>query len=148
MNSSALLEAMRALQKRDLLEGELSTTLERRGFTVAAIESAMTQLRHWGFLDDARVANHFAESFLRQRKGGPLKLQAHLVQRGMDQSEAEDLARALFDEQTQDELARTLIGRLKPKSPDKGYRQLLARGFDAEVADRALRGYFGDSLDS
>ena len=77
--------ALRMLTRREHCEAEVRQKLESRGFDEIASDSAIEELKNYGYLSDAR----FAEAFLRYRlqRGEALWMAAAKArQKGVDES--------------------------------------------------------------
>jgi len=143
MATSVRESAMNYLARREHSRLELEQKLARREFEQAEISMALDRLVDDGLLSDAR----FAESFVharRQRGNGPLKIQAELKMRGVN----ETIIRQYLDPQEPRwyELACRVrskrFGKVLPDEYAQRMRQarfLQQRGFNHEQINRALK---------
>lgn len=144
----ALLIALKALRCSDKLESELYGLLEIKGFPAHTISSTLDQIRRWGFLDDERVLQSWADSYRRRNRGGKAKLASLLIRRGLSENESESLAELLISDEDEREMAEETLRTKNPKSAPQAYRSLISKGFSESVAEDAVRGYFGEALDN
>lgn len=143
MATSVRESAMNYLARREHSRLELEQKLARKEFEQAEISAALDRLVDDGLLSDAR----FAESFVharRQRGNGPLKIQAELKMRGVN----ETIIHQYLD--AQQPLWYELACRVRSKRFGEGlpgeYEQrmrqarfLQQRGFSHEQINRALK---------
>lgn len=137
--------ALRLLTQREYCEVELRRKLQGRGIDDIAIDSALEELKGYGYLNELR----FAESFLRSRlqRGEALWLAAQKAsQKGVD-AQALQLAReSLSEEFDAWAMSRELIVLRDPQGlrhQDRRVWQRLARflqnkGFDTDTILRTL----------
>lgn len=84
--------ALRLLARREHTRSELARKLRQRGES-DGMDGVLDALERDGLLSDAR----FAEAYVRMRVGrgyGPLRIQAELMERGVDPGQAETSLRA------------------------------------------------------
>jgi regulatory protein len=134
--------ALRLLAQRSLSEAELRQRLHRREFPDNAIEQAVTAMRGYRYLDDAKLAEGVRNAAERRGKG-PRWIQSTLRRRGVDATLAERAAQVDVDSQTTQALT-LLQSRFSGGLPDartrqRAYRLLLSRGFSYESVASALR---------
>ncbi len=139
--------AVGLLSRRDHSREELKQKLRSRGFVVSEIETAISRVDDWGYLNDAR----FAEGFVRYRSArglGPIRLANELRERGV----ASELIRQTLAEAEQDwftlclEVCERKFGSPLPtdfKARAKVQRYLAYRGFDMEQIRYALESLRG-----
>lgn len=128
-----------------MLEATLRERLAGRGISEDAIHQVVNQLQKWGFLNDDRALSGWIEPFRTKPSGGPAKLAALLMRKGLEESLAIELAERAFADSNPVELASELLDKRKPKNPGQAYRYLLAQGIESEAAEIAVAGYFPDS---
>ena len=119
--------------------------LEPFALSDAAITKLLDQLEKEGFLNEARYADHFAVSKLRQNGWGKLKIRAALREKGIGE---ENVAAALeaIDHGEYAQVVRAQVKKqwAKEKGRDRFERQqrvlrhLIARGFEADRVRAAL----------
>lgn len=86
-------------------EAELTRRLGRKGYSEAAIASALDRCRELGYLDDARFALERSRSLLRSGRAVGRRLLGDLAQRGV----AEAVARAAVEEAEEEFDPQTLL---------------------------------------
>ena len=139
----ALGDAYRHLAMRDRTEAEIRRCLGRRGHAAEVADGAVAELRHQGYLDDARFARRFAEDRRTLDGWGLERIRVRLAELGV----AGDLVEACCPNVPEDELAAAvdvLRRRLLRTPRDERERQralglLVRRGFELELAYDAVR---------
>jgi SOS response regulatory protein OraA/RecX len=140
------LVALEELQKADRLKAEVKHTLANRGIPPEVVESVLDRLTAWRFLDDPRTVDGRV-SRMRRRRLGRARIAAELVQRGAPEDEVASRLNEITDE-SEIELAASLIREKGKDSPAKAGRFLSNRGFDEETIDSALQRVFHDLEDT
>ncbi len=136
--------AYQALGRRERTVAELRTLLERKRVEPAAIDTAVTELRRAGWLDDARYAKRFAEDKRTLDHWGSERIARDLRRRGVA---PEHVEAAVASRGRTDELATALLvlqQRLSVPPDDdrernRAWRLLIRRGYEAELAYEAVR---------
>jgi regulatory protein len=132
------------LSRREHSEQELARKLAARGYTDETVEATVAALVAQGLLSNARYAESFVHSRV-ERGQGPLKIQAELRERGID----DVLIDTCLDDYAprwHDLLKQVRLKRFGPARPDnfrersRQMRFLLQRGFTAEQIDALFRG--------
>jgi len=137
--------ALRMLTRREHCEAEVRNKLLQRGFDEIAIDSAIEELKGYGYLSESR----YAEAFLRyrmQRGEAPWMAAAKARQRGADESALQaalEEAEASFDAA---EACRELLNSRDPgqlrrddeRVWQRHARFLRNRGYDAATILRVL----------
>jgi regulatory protein len=128
---SALADAVRLLEARDLTRAELLARLALRGHAEDEAADAVARLEQRGFVRDARVAERAVELGKTRRGVGLARLRAELEDRGTDPA-ATETATEGYDERA---VAEKVLAAKFPTGGDpvKAARLLAARGFDEEV---------------
>jgi regulatory protein len=134
--------ALGLLARREHSRRELTRKLAARGFPDDVIAPALDELERSGSLADAR----FTDSFVRSRvaKGqGPQRIRAELAQRGISDTEADEVLRGT-DVDWRATIRAVRRKRFGPKPPRdfaeraRQARFLQYRGFDSEQIRAAL----------
>ena len=136
--------AWQAVGIRDRTVTELRAFLERKRAEPAAIEAAVAELRHAGYLDDAGYARRFAHDKRTLERWGSERIARDLRRRGVA---PEHVQAALEEQSWQAELssALVLLSQRTPQPPadDRGRRRLwgllVRRGYTPELAYEAIR---------
>jgi regulatory protein len=138
---------LRLLAVRGRSRHELLTALERKGFSEPVRNTALEQVRSWGYLDDARFARERAAVLLQRGKYGPRAVQQRLEAHGLSREESRAAVAAAsgtveFDAEASARQVlerRGLAGRtLEPKEQARAGRLLVSRGFSEDVIQRVL----------
>jgi regulatory protein len=123
---------------------ELRGLLERKRVEPAAIESAVTELRQAGYLDDASYARRFAQDKRTLERWGRERIAQDLCRRGV----ASEHVEAALDGQSREielDNALELLAQRVPLPPtddrerERAWRLLVRRGYTAELAYEAVR---------
>jgi regulatory protein len=135
--------AMDLLARREHSVLELTRKLQARGFEPQLVDAALQQLVADGLLSDARFAETFVYSRL-QRGSGPAKIRAELRERGVADSNVEQVMAGHEDDWLQ--LLRAVRDRkFGPEAPGdyreraRQMRFLQGRGFTSEQIGRLFR---------
>jgi len=123
----------------------LSTRLQRRGFSAAASEMAVTRCRQLGYVDDTSLARSVATRL--QRSGhGASRIAAELRARGISRDAASSAMESLDpdDGERALEVGRRLVERELRRGDDAGMRRRIAgalqrRGFSGSIIAATLR---------
>ncbi len=139
---AAYAQALKLLARREHSHGELRLKLRHRGMDTADIAAALEQLVQHGYLSDLRYAQARVTE-LRRRRYGPLRAQAELRARGID----DDTISSVLDLEQPDwysaccEVRENRFGRAPPSNAVERSRQqrhLQARGFTGGQIRQAL----------
>lgn len=143
--SEALVKARAYCARQERAQQEVRDKLHAWEVPAKDIEPIISQLIGEGFLSEARFAEHFAVSKLRQKGWGLRKIEAALKQRRVSEPCIRAALKAIDREEKEARL-RELVARrwLREREPDafRKRQKLLAyflrRGFTAEEVERAL----------
>jgi regulatory protein len=121
--------------------------LEGRGVTKANVEEVIGRLREYGYLDDAKFAQSFAQIRLRERPIGRRRLQRDLWLKKVDKQTAETALDEVFEATPEQDLIDRAIAkrvrlRGKPKTREdakKLFDHLLRQGFEFELVSEKVR---------
>lgn len=121
--------------------------LEGRGATSAIVESVISRLREYGYLDDARFAHSYASLRVQQRPIGRQRLQRDLWLKKIDKQTADAALDQVFAVTPEAEMIdRAIEKRLrlrgKPKNraeAKKLFDHLLRQGFAFELVSEKVR---------
>ncbi len=137
--SQAYQSALRWLGRRDYTRYEMAHRLRAKGFAEPVIEEVLHRLEAERWLSDERVRERLIERLTEQEPSGNQRIEQELRRRGL----------ALPAGLPEDELKRAVEALHQrfghpPAEVDSAtcarwYRFLLRRGFEPEVAERALR---------
>ena len=135
------------LARRELSTAQLKARLLEREHASEDVEAAIEQLKETGALDDARVARAYAETALKVKGRGRLRIQRELSEMGIPREiAAAALADAFADVDERGLIAKALKkklqGRRKIDSPGeyaRVYQFLMRQGFSPAAVSAALR---------
>jgi regulatory protein len=139
----AMALAVRALNRRERTRAEMLEHLLGRDIEPEAVEAALTELAHQGYLDDSRFARMFVEDKRSLEQWGVERIRRELAARGVGRDHVQT---ALGGDAPDDELdrARALLRRRFPDGPrDRREREralavLLRKGYEYDLAAAAL----------
>ena len=144
--SQALVAALKMLARRDYFSAELADRLAKKDFRPKIVEDVLNRCADMGYLDDATLADRFAELRAPSRGWGPARLRAELRTKGVDEAisqKASELPEAILDQ-----AMATALRRASARAREGWWRtgegrslmisSLLRRGFDPEEARRAV----------
>jgi len=144
--TSAYVDALKMLGRRELSEAQIRQRLARRGHGEAAVDAAVARLKEERAIDDARVAGAIARTEV-TRKRGRLRVSRQIQSAGIAASVAKSAVDEVFDAIDDDSLieaalARRLKGRERAADDrewQRLYRYLLAQGFEADRVAKVMR---------
>ena len=144
----AVVIAMKSLVRRSRLSGEISKSLQSKGYLNEEIEATLRFLSGNGLIDDEKAIAEQVESRSGRRSVGSERLRSELLSKGATASQVEEALASRIDE---DELAAMLAAlagrRWNPLERDRAGRFLASRGFDPELIPAALDRSFGPEAD-
>ena len=140
--NTAFDKALTHLSATNKTEKEMRTFLAKKGYLPAVADYVIEKLRAYNFLNDAQYAEIYAEHAAKN-KGGRL-IRMELRGKGIDERSIDEALSAL-DEGQEAEAAKTLLQKymrgkeINVQNLQKGYRYLMGKGYDYEVAKQALK---------
>lgn len=139
--NTAFDKALTHLSATRKTEKQVRSYLSDKGYLPAVIDYVAEKLRSYNFLNDGEYADTYVE-FAARKKGNKL-IRMELRAKGVSDAEI-DTALESVDEETELLAAKELLQKyMRGKSADvqtlqKAYRYLMGKGFDYDVAKRAL----------
>lgn len=139
--NTAFDKALTHLSATRKTEKQVRSYLSDKGYLPAVIDYVAEKLRSYNFLNDGEYADAYVE-FAAKKKGNKL-IRMELRAKGVSDAEI-DTALESVDEETELLAAKELLQKyMRGKSADvqtlqKAYRYLMGKGFDYDVAKRAL----------
>jgi regulatory protein len=145
--ADAYVTALRLLARRELSEAQVRTRLERREFSLAQIDAAVTRLHEERALDDRRTALACARTEAHVKRHGRHRALRAVEALGIERGLARDAVAEVFGELDEDSLiAQALERRVRrgvsideAATARRVHRYLLAQGFDAARVNAAIR---------
>jgi regulatory protein len=138
----ALVAAVGALRRRERTVAEMFTWLRERQVTEEVVDDVISELVEVGELDDDRFAHAFAADKRELAGWGSERIEAALVDRGLERSLAE-LASGEDREGQLDRAAGLLLTRHGPPEDEASRARALSfltrRGYEYELAYDAIR---------
>jgi regulatory protein len=121
--------------------------LESRGATEEVVETVVSRLREYGYLDDERFALSYASLKVKQKPVGRRRLEQELTMKKVDPAVADEALDAVFAETSEEELIEQAIekrlrirGRPKNRVDAKSlFDHLLRLGFPFESVSQKVR---------
>ncbi|MCB0864977.1 MAG: RecX family transcriptional regulator [Solirubrobacterales bacterium] len=139
---AAMVAAVGALRRRERTVAEMHEWLTGRDVRSDVIDAVISDLTEVGELDDDRFGREFARDKRELSGWGPERIEAALVDRGLERSLAESVAVEGHDEQLERATAqvRGRFGELRDDGDRNRALQFLARrGYGYELAYDAVR---------
>lgn len=148
--------AIRLLGARALSSAEVREKLRARAAGAADVDAVLRKLNEYGFLDDARFAEHFAAARRDNQGFGRFRVTQDLRKRRVAPALAEKAAAEAFAEVDELEQARRYLERkyrgkdaaaffAEQKHLASAYRRLRLAGFGSAAAIRVLKQYTKDA---
>jgi regulatory protein len=142
--------AYRFLGHRDRTVAEVCERLSAEGVEPAVVDETVGELRHLGYLDDARYAQRFAEDRRTIDAWGAERIERRLLAVGVDPVL---IAAALDERDTGEELeaALAVLRRRFERPPahdrerDRALGLLVRKGYELELAYDAVRAFERDA---
>jgi regulatory protein len=140
---------LRMLARRELSTSQLRARLLEREHSSADVDAAIEQLKESGALDDARVARAYAETALKVKGRGRLRIQRELSEMGIPREVAAAALADTFGEIDERGLiAKAITKRLRgkrkvdtPAEYARLYQFLVRQGFSPAAVSAALRSH-------
>lgn len=140
----AKLRAMHLLQKMDRTQAEIQKKLERGGYPAGAIEAAISYVKSFGYVNDARYASSYAES--QKEKKGRNRIRMELLQKGISQELVQQALDSLEETTDSRQVIRELLekkrkGNVRPDEKEKQrlYGFFMRKGFSSSDILAVLR---------
>jgi regulatory protein len=147
MPSSAYLDGLRMLARRELSEAQVRQRLARRDHDPDEIDTAVARLKEERAIDDNRVAEAIARTETAVKRHGKLRVKRQIQNAGIASPVAKRALDGVFgtlddDELLEAALAKRLRGRERASDDrelQRLYRYLIGQGFEPDRIARALR---------
>ena len=148
--------AVKLLAARPRSVGELRERLLRgKNTNEEVVETVISRLREYGYLDDERFAFSYASYKVKQRPIGRRRLERDLKFRKIDNAVAGEALEMVFTETPEEQLidqaiAKRLRIRGKPKNRVEAkslFDHLLRQGFEFELVSERIRSLTTDDTD-
>lgn len=90
--------AIKLITFKDRTEKEMHKKLSEKGYEQAEIEEVIEFLKEYGYVNDLRFAERFAEDAVKIRKWGRMRIKSELTAKGIEREIAESVTESLaFD---------------------------------------------------
>ena len=136
LTKRAKLRAMHLLQKMDRTRAELERKLQQNGYPAQAIETALSYVESFHYIDDARYAAMYMEN--QKNKKGMARIRMELIQKGIapeilqqvleeteEKTDSRDVIREMLEKK------RKIQGTLEEKEKQRLYGFFMRRGFSS-----------------
>lgn len=144
--------ALNALGRRALSAGEIRQKLLQRAAEKADVDRVMAQLVEYGYLDDRRFAEQYAQSRIENQSFGSRRVVRDLRSRRVPSATVEAVVKDAYGDRDETALIEQFIERkfrklnlreylADPAHLASAYRKLLVAGFGGATAIRVLRRY-------
>jgi regulatory protein len=115
--------------------------LAHAGFDETVVERVVGEAQATGLLDDARFARLYVTG--KKRSGwGRIRIERELARYGIELRQCDGYPGEFFTDEDELERAQVCLGKLRSRAKNQRvaqYHHLMAKGFSAETAHRALR---------
>jgi regulatory protein len=146
-NSSAYVDGLKLLARRELSEAQVRQRLARRGHDEPSIDAAVARLREERAIDDARTAEAIARTQSSGRQRGKLRARRQIEAVGIAASEAQRAVDNVYQDVDSDALldaalSRRLRGRATIADRNEAarlYRYLVGQGFEPDRVMKRIR---------
>lgn len=142
----AKLRAMHLLEDMDRSEAALREKLVQGLYPEEAVEAAISYVRSFGYLDDARYAMNFVQS--RKSSKSRREILYQLCQKGVSKETAKEAVEAGFDHGDETDAIRRIMekkrvdpGTATPQQMQKLYGHLARKGFWYEDIRQVIQNY-------
>jgi regulatory protein len=140
MSTSAYIDALKMLARRELSEAQVRQRLARRGYEPDDIDDAVARLRGERAIDDARVAEAIARTETAVKRRGKLRVRRQIESAGISSASARHAVDEVFGEidpaaHLESALAKRLRGAAAirdDKEFQRLYRYLIGQGFEPD----------------
>jgi regulatory protein len=147
IRARAFQRAVKLLAAKPRSIAELRERLAERCSSKAVVETVITRLREYGYLDDERYALTYAASKVRQQPIGRRRLELSLRRKKVDRAVADEALNQVFAETPEEDLIDKAIekrvrlrGRPKTRAEAKSlFDHLLRQGFEFELVSDKVR---------
>jgi regulatory protein len=134
----ALDAAYRLLAGRPHTQAEIKRKLSRKGAGTDVIMQVLDELARKGYIDEEDMALRWAQSLVRDRLWGPLKISVYLMQKGLGRELTDQVQRRIWQEFDESEIAGLALhkrfGGINDEAPAaKKAAFLRSRGFSSGV---------------
>jgi regulatory protein len=145
--TTAYLDALRMLARRELSEAQIRQRLARREHDLDAIDAAVTRLRDERAIDDARVAAAIARTQASVKRRGKLRVRRQIEQAGILPATVRQAVDDVFGALDEDALLEAALGkRLRGRETiaddaefRRLYRFLIGQGFEPDRVMAVLK---------
>lgn len=144
-------KALRYLGYRPRSIAEVDQYLRQRGFSQANIETALTKLRSYNYLDDEKFAHDWAHSRAHGNGYGPRRIEQELRLKGLDAGVVRQALREVENLDNQKERAANLLARRfgrqdlnNPQIRRRAIAFLVRRGYNTRIAFELLRQHYDE----
>lgn len=147
IRARAFQHAVKLLAAKPRSIAELRERLAERCSSKSVLETVISRLREYGYLDDERYALTYAASKVRQQPIGRRRLELNLTRKKVDRAVAEEALNQVFAETSEEELIDRAIekrvrlrGAPKTRAEAKSlFDHLLRQGFPFELVGNKVR---------
>jgi regulatory protein len=155
IRARAFQRAVKLLAAKPRSIEELRERLAERCANKSVVETVISRLREYGYLDDERYALSYASSKLRQQPIGRRRLEQSLAMKKVDRSVRDEVLEHVFTETPETELIdRAIEKRLRMRGHPKNraeakslFDHLLRQGFGFDLVADKVRAVTRSDLD-
>ena len=105
--------ALKLIEFRDRTEKELRGRLLEKGYDESVIEDELAFLKDYGYINDARYAEHFVNDAVNIKKWGKIRIRTELLRKGVQGELVDNIIEDAFCEENGDRLFEQMEKRFK-----------------------------------
>lgn len=138
--------ALNLLSQRSYSEKKLTEKLISREVEPSEIETVITKLKEYGYVDDAKYAKDYVESAQNIKLTGRRKIYWQLIKKGIPKEIAKEAIDQTYNDDSEPEQIREIIKKYARNIPkDKLYerliRRLISRGYDYILVKKEVQDF-------
>lgn len=136
--------ALKLITIKDRTEKELRDKLREKNFDENITQEVIEFLKHYGYINDKRYAEHFTSDGINIKKWGKSRIRTELLHRGVDRETVEIVIEDAFMEVEDDRLQMEMEKRFgnadfsNMKERTRIFNFYMRRGFSAEEIKGAM----------
>ena len=138
--------ALRSLSARAITIAKLKEKLRAKAANLPDVDSALSRLKQFGYLNDRKFADSYTASRLASQGHGKARILRDLAQQQVPRIVAEQAVTDAFTDLSEDQLVEDYLRRKlrsvdlsDPKKLQSAYRRLRYAGFGSSVTIRVLK---------
>ncbi len=136
--------SLRLIEFRDRTQKELCDKLKEKGYSENDIDDEIEFLKSYGYINDARFAEHYIHDAINLKKWGKIRIRTELIRKGIDRDIIDDSIEEAFLDIEDDRVFSQMQIRFKNsdfsniKERTRIFNFFMRRGFSAEEIKGAM----------